>query len=143
MATKIGTCVKITIDTDELVGELSQSLATSVNIINVSSKASKRATNVEYGRITDTLSVSSIGTTDGTATTATWKVLHDAIVAGTKVAVEITEYDSDGTTKTSGAVNITGNAVIGNLTQDAPDDDRITYSVDMTFDGAITKTTNA
>jgi len=143
MATKIGTCVKITIDSDELVGELTNSLASSVNVINVSSKASKRATNVEYGRIEETLSVSSIGTTDGTATTATWKILHDAIVAATKVAVEITEYDSDGTTKTSGAVNIAGNAVISNLTQDLPDDDRITYSVDMTFDGAITLTTNA
>jgi hypothetical protein len=118
-------------------------MASSVNVINVSSKASKRATNVEYGRIEETLSVSSIGTTDGSATTATWDTLHDAIVAGTKPAIEITEYDADGTTKTTGAVNIAGSAVISNLTQDLPDDDRITYSVDMTFDGAVTKTVNA
>jgi len=140
---KIGTCVKLTLETKELVGELSTSLATAINLIEVSSKASKRASNFEYGRIADTLSCSSIGTTDGAATEETWKALHDAAVAGTKVAVEITNYDADGTTKTVGAVNISGTALIGNITEDYPDDDRITYSCDLTFDGAITKSVNA
>jgi hypothetical protein len=140
---KIGTCVKITLETKELVGELSTSLATAVNLIEVSSKASKRESNFEYGRIANTLSVNSIGETDGTVTTETWKDLHDAAVAGTKVAVEITNYAADGTTKVIGDVNIAGTALIGNLTEDYPDNDRITYSCDLTFDGAITKTVNA
>jgi len=140
---KVGTAVLTTIDGSELVGELSSSLATAVNLIEVSSKASGRASNFEYGRIADTLSISSIATTDGTATEETWKILHDAIVAGTKVAVVITEYDAPGGTAVIGAVNIAGSALIGNLTEDIPDNDRMTYSCDLTFDGAITKTVNA
>lgn len=141
MATKVATCVKITIGANELVGELSTSLSTAVNLIEVSSKASKRSSNFEYGRVADTLSVSSIGTTDGAATEATWKYLHDAAVAATKVAVEITEYDTGGTAVV-GALSITGTALIGNITEDYPDNDRITYSCDLTFDGDITKSVN-
>lgn len=143
MATKVGTFVLITIGGKELVGELSTSLATAVNLIEVSSKQSGRASNFEYGRIADSLSVSSIATTDGSATKENWKDLHDAIVAGTKVAVIITEYDAPGGTAVSGAVKISGTALISNLTEEIPDNDRITYSCDLSFDGAITKTTNA
>lgn len=143
MATKVGTVVLITIGGEELVGELSTSLSTAINLIEVSSKASARASNFEYGRIADTLSVSSIASTDGSATAVNWKTLHDAAVAGTKVAVVITEYDAPGGTPVLGAVNIAGSALIGNVTQDIPDNDRLTYSCDLTFDGAITKTVNS
>jgi len=140
---KIGTAVLTTIDGNELVGELSTSLATAVNLIEISSKASGRASNFEYGRIADTLSVSSIATTDGSATAESWVILHNAIVAGTKVAVVITEYDAPGGTEVVGAVNIAGSALISNLTEDIPDNDRMTYSCDLTFDGVITKTVNS
>ena len=143
MATKVGTLVLITIGGNELIGELSTSLNTVVNLIEVSSKASNRESNFEYGRIADSLSVSSIASTDGSATDTNWKTLHDAIVAGTKVAVVITEYDAPGGTAVVGAVNISGNALISNLTEEIPDNDRLTYSCDLTFDGAITKTINA
>jgi hypothetical protein len=139
---KVGTVVLITIGGNELVGELSTSLATAVNLIEISSKASGRASNFEYGRIADTVSVSSIATTNGAATEETWKALHDALVAGTKVAVVITEYDAPGGTAVVGAVNISGSALIGNLTEEIPDNDRMTYSCDLTFDGAITKSVN-
>jgi hypothetical protein len=140
---KVGTVVLITIGGNELVGELSTSLATAINLIEVSSKASGRASNFEYGRVADTVSVSSIATTDGTATTETWVSLHDAAVAGTKVAIVITEYDEPGGTAVVGADNIAGNALIGNITEDIPDNDRMTYSCDLTFDGVIVKTVNA
>ena len=102
MATKVGTLVLITIGGNELIGELSTSLNTVVNLIEVSSKASNRESNFEYGRISDTLSVNSIASTDGSATDTNWKTLHDAIVAGTKVAVVITEYDAPGGTAVAG-----------------------------------------
>jgi len=142
MATKIGTCVKITLATKELVGELSTSLSTAVNIIEVSSKDSCNATNVEAGRVAETVSVSSIATTDGTATDENWKDAQAAAVAGTKVAVVITEYDNSGT-EVSGAINIAGTAVISNVSLDIPDNDKITFSCDLSFDGATTITTNS
>lgn len=143
MATKVGTLVILTLSTKEMVGEMSTSLATAVNVIDISSKASGRATNVEYGRITETLSVSSIATTDGSATSKNWEDLHADIVAGTKVPVVITEYSEAGGAAVAGAINIAGTAVLSNLNWDIPDNDKQTFSCDMTFDGAITKTVNA
>jgi hypothetical protein len=140
---KVGTCVKIKIETKELIGELSTSLATAINLIEVSSKASKRSSNFEYGRLADTLSVSSIGDTDGAASAENWEALHDAAVAGTKVPIEITNYGIDGTTEVVGDINIAGTALIGNITEDYADNDRITYSCDLTFDGDIVKTVNS
>ena len=142
MATKVGTLVKIKIATKELVGELSTSLATAVNIIEVSSKASGRASNFEYGRVAETVSVSSIATTDGSATEENWKDAQAAAVAGTKVAVEITEFDSGGS-EVAGAINIAGTALLSNVTLDIPDNDRLTFSADLSFDGATTITNNA
>lgn len=142
MATKVGTLVKITLATKELVGELSTSLSTAVNLIEVSSKASARASNFEYGRVSETLSVSSIATTDGSATDENWKDAQAAAVAGTKLAVVITEYDSSGD-PVVGAINIAGTALLSNITLDVPDNDRITFSCDLTFDGATTITNNA
>jgi hypothetical protein len=142
MATKVATLVKIKIATKFMVGELSTSMASAVNLIEVSSKASNRASNFEYGRLAETLSVSSIATTDASIGTENWKDAQAAEVAATKVAVTISEYDSGGSLE-SGAIIISGTALISNCALDAPDNDKLTFSLDLTFDGATTVATNA
>ncbi len=142
MATKVATLVKIKIATRFMVGELSTSMASVVNLIEISSKASGRASNFEYGRLAETLSVSSIATTDASIGTENWKQSQAAEVAATKVAVTISEYDSGGSLE-SGAIIITGTALISNVALESPDNDRLTFSLDLTFDGATSVGTNA
>jgi hypothetical protein len=142
MATKVGTLVKIKIATKFMVGELTTSLASVANLIEISSKASNRASNFEYGRVAETVSVSSIATTDASIGTENWKDAQAAEVAGTKVAVTISEYDSDGVL-VSGAIIISGTALFSNVALEVPDNDKITFSLDLTFDGATTVATNA
>lgn len=142
MATKVATLVKIKIATRFMVGELSTSMASVVNLIDVSSKASGRASNFEYGRLAETLSVSSIATTDAAIGTENWKQSQAAEVAATKVAVIISEYDSVGSLE-SGAIIITGTALISNVNLESPDNEKLTFSLDLTFDGATTVATNA
>ena len=141
MATKIGTLVKIKIGTIALVGETSSNLASVVNVIDVSSKASNRTTNVEYGRVAETISVSSIASTDASIGTYNWKAAHAAIVAGTKVEVSLTEYTSAGVPVVS-AIMISGTAVISNVAFDNPDNEKLTFSMDMAFDGLVRVETN-
>lgn len=142
MATKVGTLVKIKIATKFMVGELTTSLASVANLIEISSKASGRVSNFEYGRVAETFSVSSIATTDASVGTENWKDAQAAEVAGTKVAVIISEYDSGGTL-VPGAIIITGNALFGNVNLEAPDNDKLTFSCDLTFDGVTTVAANA
>jgi hypothetical protein len=142
MSTKVGTLVKIKIATKLMVGELSTSINSVVNLIDISSKASGRASNFEYGRLAENVSVSSIGTTDSSESAYNWKAAQAAEVAGTKVAVTISEYDSAGDLE-SGAWIITGTALISNVSFDGPDNDKLTFSCDLTFDGATTVTTNS
>ena len=142
MATKVGTLVKIKIATKFMVGELTTSLASVANLIEISSKASNRASNFEYGRVAETVSVSSIATTDASIGTENWKDAQAAEVAGTKVAVTISEYDSDGVL-VSGAIIISGTALFSNVALEVPDNDKITFSLDLTLDGATTVGTNA
>lgn len=141
MATKVATYAMIKIENKFLVGELNTSISTPVNLIEVSSKASCRSSRFEYGRMSNTVSISSIGTTDGASSAETWQALHNASVSGVKVPIEFTQYDSSGAV-VGGAVNFSGTALIGNITKDHPDNDRITYSADFTFDGDIDKGSN-
>jgi hypothetical protein len=143
MATKVGTTVLLKIDTDLMVGEISTSLAMAINAIDVSSKASGRASNYEYGRYSETMSISSIASTDSTLTTANFVSVRGSAQTGTKVAVEITEYsDETGVTPVAGAHKIAGTAVITSVTWDVPDNDRQTFSIDLQFDGDTTSTIN-
>ena len=141
MSTKVATLVKIKIATIFMVGELSTTMASVVNLIDISSKASNRASNFEYGRLAETLSVSSIATTDASASTSNWKQAQAAEVAATKVAVTISEYNSGGSL-VSGAIIISGTALISNVNLEAPDNEKLTFSLDLTFDGATTVATN-
>ena len=142
MATKVGTLVKIKIATKFMVGETSSNLASVANVIDISSKASNRTTNVEYGRLAETISVSSIATTDASIGTENWKDAQAALVAGTKVAIIMSEYDSAGAL-VPGAIIITGNGVISNVAFDNPDNEKLTFSMDLAFDGDTTVGTNA
>ncbi len=143
MATKVGTFVKIKIATKFMVGELSQSMASVVNLIDISSKASGRASNFEYGRLAETLSVSSIGTTDASESAENWKDAQAAQVAGTKVAVTISEYDSDGVLVPGAIIISSSTVLIGNVSQENPDNEKLTFSLELTFDGEVTVGTNA
>jgi len=142
MATKVGTLVKIKIATKFMVGEMTTSMASAVNLIETSSKATNRSSSFEYGRLAETLSVSSIATTDASIGTENWKDAQAAQVAATKVAVVISEYDSGGSLE-SGAIHIAGTALISNCALEAPDNEKLTFSLDLTFDGDSTITTNA
>ena len=142
MATKVGTLVKIKIATKFMVGEMSTSMSSVVTLIETSSKATNRSSSFEYGRLAETLSVSSIASTDASIGTENWKDAQAAEVAATKVAVIISEYDSDGVL-VPGAIIITGTALIGNCTLDLPDNEKLTFSLDLTFDGDSTVATNA
>ena len=142
MGTKVGTLVKIKIATKFMVGETSSNLASVANVIDISSKASNRTTNVEYGRLAETVSVSSIATTDASESAENWKDAQAAQVAATKVAVTMSEYDSSGTL-VPGALIISGSAVISNVSLDVPDNEKLTFSMDLSFDGDTTVATNA
>ncbi len=141
MATKVGTLVKIKIGTIFMVGETSSNIASVVNVIDVSSKASNRTTNVEYGRVAETISVSSIASSDASIGTYNWKAAHAAIVAGEKVEVSLTEFTSAGVAVAS-AIMISGTAVISNVALDNPDNEKLTFSMDMAFDGLVRVETN-
>ena len=141
MATKVGTLVKMKIGTIFMVGEMSSSMASVATLIEVSSKASARASNFEYGRIAETLSVSSIGSSNAGIATYNYKNALAAQVAGTKVEVSITEFTS-GAAPVASAIIISGTVLISNVAQDNPDNDKLTFSLDMTFDGASRVETN-
>jgi len=142
MATKIGTLVKITIGGKDLIGEVSGNLAAACNVIDVSSKASGNQTNVEYGRVSETGSFTSLASTDPAGTQFGYKEAKEAMYAKTKVEAVITEYDELGA-EVVGSLKTTGNAVISNVSWDIPDDDRMTFSLDVSFDGKTVDTTNA
>jgi hypothetical protein len=142
MATKVGTLVKIEIDGVELVGEVSANLASACNLIDVSSKASGNESNFEYGRVSETGSFESLASTDPAATKFGYKQAKEAQYAGTKVVAVITEYDSGGS-EVVGAIKTTGTALISNVSWDIPDNDRMTFSMDVQFDGKTADTTNA
>ena len=59
------------------------------------------------------------------------------IVAGSTVTVRF----GDGGGLESGKIYWTGNAIITNITQDAPQGDRVTWSATLTGDGALTECT--
>jgi hypothetical protein len=137
----VGTFMQIKVDSKLLVGEMSSSVNTACNLIDTSSKASCRASTVEYGRVIETGSVSSIASADGTEAAENWKDIQAAIVAGTKLAAIITQVDCDGV-DVVGAVNIAGNIAISNLTWDMPDNEKNTFSFDYTFDDVTVVTVN-
>jgi len=138
---KVGTFVKVTFGGNTLVGETSLSLSSTANMIETSSKASGRESTFEYGRVAQTVSVESIGNSTPSATAEDFTTAVTAQTAGTKVDIEITKYDNS-EVKVDGAINITGTALISDVSWEAPDDDRITFSIELQMDGNATIGTN-
>lgn len=142
MSTKVGTFVQLEIGGTKMVGETSHNLTSAAEMIETSSKASGNESSFEYGRINQTASVSSIASSNASETNYNFKDALEAQVAGTKVTFEMTEYDSAGDAVV-GAISITGTALLSNVSKESPDNDKMTFSLDLQFDGNATVGTNA
>jgi len=140
--TQKGTLVLIQVATKLLVGQNSLSYSKVATMIEVSSKTSGNHAEFVSGRITDNLSVSGIASSSKEATKAGYWELNDAIEAGLPVSVIFTEYTTEaGTTPVVGAEKITVNALVSNLTWEAPDNDKLTFSCDLQITGSPTRIT--
>jgi hypothetical protein len=113
-----------------LMGETSTSLKSAQTMIETSNKLSQQTASFKAGRITRSISVSSLASTD----TATTEYGHeDALAAQAQlVAVDfsITEYDSAGAL-VSGAIIISGTTLLSNVSLENPDNDKTTFSLDL------------
>jgi len=138
MATKIGTFVyiKLGAGADSLVGESSTSFKSAQTMIEVSSKASGLNSDFEAGRINRTISVSSIASTDPSATGYGFEAALAAQVTGTKIAFLITSFSGAGN-KISGDTYISGYAHISNVSWEVPDNEKMTFSCDLQVTEAI------
>lgn len=140
---KTGSLVFMKIATKLAIGETSSSFSSDSNAIDVSNKLSGRDTNVEYGRMNRTITVSNIGDTTPNATYWGIKDALDAQIAGTKVAVILTSYTTKAaTTPVTGDVKLSGTAIITNVSWESGDDAAQTFSVTLQFDGALTVAVN-
>jgi predicted secreted protein len=143
MATKIGTTVFLKLATKLVVGESSTSFKAAQTMIETSNKLSGQDSDFEAGRINRTLSVSSIASTDPQTTTYTFKAALEAQAAGTAIAFILTEYtDKTGVTPTTGMSKISGSCHISNVSWEAPDNDKMTFSLDLQVTGAVVVGTN-
>lgn len=119
-----------------MIGETSTSFKSAANMIDISSKQSGLNSQFKSARVTQTISVSSIASTD-TATTGYGH--EDALAAQVQqvpIDFSITEYE-DGVA-VSGSISITGTALLSNVTEDMPDNDKLTFSLDLQItDGSI------
>lgn len=141
---KTGSLVFMKIATKLAIGETSSSFSSDANAIDVSNKLSGRDTNVEYGRMNRTFTVSNVGDVTPNATYWGLKDALDAQEAGTKVAVTLTSYtDKTGGTEVLGDVILSGTCIITNVTSDFGDDSAQTFSVTLQVDGALTVGLNA
>ena len=123
---KNATNIILKIATKELVGELSHSVNSGVDVIDVSSKAGGRTRNILPGRVGETISFESLAD-DTNATDYGYSTAHAAMKDGTLVAWTITR--STTTIKS-------GNGYITSLTLDNPDNDRSTMSGTISITGA-------
>jgi hypothetical protein len=123
---KNATNIILKIATKELVGELSHSINSGVDVIDVSSKAGGRTRNILPGRVGETISFESLAD-DTNATDYGYSTAHAAMKDGTLVAWTITR--STTTIKS-------GNGYITSLTLDNPDNDRSTMSGTISITGA-------
>ena len=141
--TQIGTLVMIKLGTTLLVGESSTSFKSAQTMIEKSNKTSGNKASFAAGRITQTISVSSLAGTDPSATNYGVKQALDAQDSQAEVAFIITEYTTaTGTTPASGALKLTGNCLLSNVNVEYPDNDKITMSLDLQVTDGATVGTN-
>jgi len=144
MATKIGTLVYIKLGAGALpvVGESSLSFKSAQTMIDISSKASGMDSEFKSGRINRTMSVSSIASSDPAATGYSFEEAMALQASGVEVTFLVTMFSGTGN-KISGDVYIAGSALISNVAWDVPDNDKMTYSLDLQVTGALTVDLNA
>lgn len=119
-----------------LIGETSTSLKSAQTMIDVSNKLSLQNSTFKAGRIARTISVTSIASTD-TATTGYG--YDDALQCqAQKVPVDftLTEYDAMGV-PVVGAILIYGTTLISNVSDEIPDNDKLTFSLDLQIDNSM------
>lgn len=121
------TFIKLKLATKELVGEISSSISSSVDVIDISSKASARVRRILPGRVSENISFESLA--DDTSSDYGYSDAHTAMKNGTAVAFTIVRA----------AVTIkAGTGFITSLTQDNPDNDRSTMSGTLEVNGVTT-----
>lgn len=141
--TNLGTLVIMKIGTVTMVGESSTSFKSAQNMIEVSNKLSGVNAAFKPGRITQTMSVNSMASTDPAGTTYGIKQALDAQVLGTEIVVTITEYTTQAaTTALTGALKLTANCLLSNISWDNPDNDKQTMALDLQVTGGTVITTN-
>lgn len=123
---KNATNIILKIGTKELIGEINNSISSSVDVIDVSSKASGRVRRILPGRVSENISFESLAD-DTNSTDYGFSDAHAAMKDGTSVSWTITR----------GVVEIkSGSGYIMSLTLDNPDNDRSTMSGTIEIDGA-------
>ena len=143
MATNIGTRVMLKLGSLIMVGESSVSFASAQTMIETSNKTSGNDASFAAGRISRTISVSSVASTDPATTSYSYKAALEAQETGTAIAFILTEYTTAaGTTPTTGATKLSGNALISNVSIEFPDNDKATFSLDLQVTGEVTIATN-
>jgi predicted secreted protein len=121
------TFIKLKIATKELVGELSSSISSSVDVIDVSSKKTARVRRILPGRVAENISFESLA--DDTSSDYGYSDAHGAMKNGTLVAWTIVRGE---------ATLKSGNGYITALTLDNPDNDRSTMSGTIEVDNVTT-----
>ena len=125
----------------QCIGETSTSLKSAQTMIEVSSKINQKKASFKAGRITRTLSVSSIASTD----TATTEYGHEDALAAQVQLVPIdftlTEYDVNGAV-VQGAIIISGSTLLSNVALENPDNDKTTFSLDLQISDTMTVDVN-
>lgn len=129
------TFIKLLIADTELVGEVSNSISSSADIIDVSSKASGRERNILPGRVAESISFESLA--DDTSADYGFATALAALNAGTKVTFKIMRTDALGV-QVDPSEQTTGSGYITSLTQDNPDNDRSTMSGTLEIDDETT-----
>lgn len=142
-ATNIGSLVMLKLATILVVGETSTSVSAAQTMIELSNKTSGNDAAFAAGRITRTISVSSLASTDPTASTYGFKAALEAQETRAVVAFSLTQYTSAaGSSAESGMTIVSGNCLISNVTWDVPDNDKMTFSLDLQVTGHMTVGTN-
>lgn len=144
MATKVGTFVYIKLGAGAapLVGESSTSFKSAQTMIDISSKIDGLDSRFAAGRINRTISVSSIASSDPAATGYGFEEAVALQETGAELDFLITAFSGAGN-KISGDVYISGKALVSNVTWDAPDNDKMTFSFDLQVTGVQTVSTNS
>ena len=128
--------IKVKIGSTDFIGELSSSLASAVDAIDVSSKATGRTRELLPGRVSENISFESLAD-DTNTTDYGYDDAHTAMAAGTEISFTIYRTDS-ADAQVNPSLEVTGNGFITSLTLDNPDNDRSTFSGTIEVNGELT-----